>query len=244
MKVLASTLNHNLPELTDNLVEQLKRSKFVDYELMVVDNGSKEPLAKSTTHVSPENTFFGGGVNLILDYFLNETHHDYLYIFNNDLIFHGHGFLDQSLREVVLAKADVYSPSVINMSLDQCAWKQMHCWGTGGTREVKWIDFQCPLLSRRLCEHIKRYPDELVMGWGLDFLTGMICQELGYKTIVSDSNSIGHLNSQTLKLNKINIGLHDFCQRADAGMFGFFNNNEKYKPMFYEYRHWAQNYTI
>jgi len=244
MKILASTLNHNLPELTDNLTEQLRRSKFTDYELMIVDNGSKEPIAKSTTHSSPENTFFGGGVNLILDYFLNETNHEYLYVFNNDLIFHGHGFLEQSLKEIKESDADVYSPSIINMSIDQCAWKQMHCWGTGKIREVKWIDFQCPLLSRRLCQHIKQYPDELIFGWGVDFFTGMICQELGYKTVVSDNNSIGHLNSQTLKLNKINIGLNEFCQRADANMFSFFNNNEKYKPLFYEYRQWATSYTI
>lgn len=244
MKVLASTLNHNLPELTDNLAEQLRRSKFTDYELMVVDNGSKEPIAKSTTHVSPENTFFGGGVNLILDYFLNDTNHEYLYIFNNDLIFHGHGFLEQSIREAQEAGADVYSPSVINTSIEQCAWKQMHCWGTGRTREVKWIDFQCPMLSRRLCEHIKRYPDELVYGWGVDFYSGMVCQQKGWKTVVSDNNSICHLNSQTLKLNKVNIGLNEFCQRADANMFAFFNNNKELTPLFYEYRQWATGYTV
>ena len=59
--MLIATLNHNLPELTDNLVTQLRRDPLFDKcELMVVDNGSKENLAKSTTHQLEENIFFGG----------------------------------------------------------------------------------------------------------------------------------------------------------------------------------------
>ena len=60
--MLIATLNHNLPQWTDNLVNQLKRDPlFSQCELMVVDNGSKEPLAQSTTHQLEENIFFGGG---------------------------------------------------------------------------------------------------------------------------------------------------------------------------------------
>ena len=91
--MLLATLNHNLPELTDNLVNQLKRDPyFKQCELMVIDNGSSEPLAKSTTHQLDTNIFFGGGINAAVDYFLS-TDHDYLYFLNNDLIFHGTAFI-------------------------------------------------------------------------------------------------------------------------------------------------------
>ena len=98
--MLIATLNHNLPDLTDNLVNQLKKDPlFEKCELMVVDNGSNtESLAKSTTHKLEENTFFGGGFNIVLDYFLS-TNHEYLYFLNNDLIFHGPSFLTTSLKE-------------------------------------------------------------------------------------------------------------------------------------------------
>ncbi len=66
--MLIATLNHNLPEWTDNLVNQLKRDPyFAECELMVVDNGSSEPLAQSTTHHLDQNVFFGGGFNVVLD---------------------------------------------------------------------------------------------------------------------------------------------------------------------------------
>ena len=127
--MLIATLNHNLPQWTDNLVNQLKRDPlFSQCELMVVDNGSKESLAQSTTHQLEENIFFGGGFNVVLDYFLS-TDHDYLYFLNNDLVFHGPSFLTTSLREAKESDAAVYSPSVINASMEQCHWKQMWNWG-------------------------------------------------------------------------------------------------------------------
>ena len=129
--MLIATLNHNLPDLTDNLVNQLKQDPmFNECELMVVDNGSSEPLASSTTHQLPENTFFGGGFNIVLEYFLS-TNHDYLYFLNNDLIFHGPSFLTTSLNESKESNAAVYSPSVINASMSQCHWRQMWNWGNG-----------------------------------------------------------------------------------------------------------------
>ena len=71
-------------------------------------------------------------------------------------------------------------------------------WGTG-LREVRWIDFQCPLIRRDVLELIQQYPNELIYGWGLDFYTGCITETNGLKTIVSDTNTITHMNSLTFK---------------------------------------------
>ena len=225
MSILIATLNHNLPDLTDNLVNQLKRDPlYAQCELMVVDNGSKEELAKSTTHKLEENIFFGGGFNVVLEYFLNETDHDYLYFLNNDLIFHGPSFLTTSLKEAIESDAAVYSPSVINASIEQCHWKQMWSWGKG-LREVRWIDFQSPLLRRDLLKEIAQFPAELIYGWGLDFYTGCIAEEKNYRTVVSDNNTICHLNSQTFKQNKINIGISEFCANAERNMNQYFETS-------------------
>jgi len=240
--MLIATLNHNLPELTDNLVNQLGRDPlFKSCELMVVDNGSIEPVAKSTTHRLDENIFFGGGLNVVIDYFLS-TDHDYLYFLNNDLIFHGPSFLTTSLKEAKESNAAVYSPSVINASIDQCHWKQMWNWGTG-LRNVKWVDFQCPLLRRDVLEIINQYPDELIYGWGNDLYTGCITEKYNLNTVVSDTNTICHLNSQTFKQNKINIGVQEFCQRAEEKMFNYFRNSEM-NSLYWDLRKYGENYEI
>jgi GT2 family glycosyltransferase len=240
--MLISTLNHNLPDLTDNLVNQLKRDPFFEKcELVVVDNGSKEELAKSTTHRLEENVFFGGGFNVVLDYFLT-TDHEYLYFLNNDLIFHGPSFLTTSYNEAKQSDATVYSPSVINASIEQCHWKQMWNWGKG-LRNVDWVDFQCPLIHRRVLEQIKQYPNELIYGWGLDFYTGCITKQNNWNTVVSDTNTICHLNSQTFKQNKIEIGVSEFCQQADSRMNNFFLNSE-FRDVYFELRKHGENYSI
>lgn len=241
--MLIATLNHNLPDLTDNLVEQLKRDPlFLECELMVVDNGSKEALARHTTHQLESNTFFGGGFNVVLDYFLNETDHEYLYFLNNDLIFHGPSFLTTSLKEAKSVNAAVYSPSVINASIEQCHWKQMWNWGKG-LREVRWIDFQCPLIRRDVLEQVKQYPSELVYGWGLDFYTGCITEGSSLKTIVSDTHTICHLNSQTFKQNKIDIGVTEFCMNAETNMYNFFRNSEYYS-LYLDLRRHGESYKV
>ena len=241
--MLIATLNHNLPDLTDNLINQLKLDPlFAKCELMVVDNGSTSPLAKSTTHQLDENIYFGGGFNVVLDYFLT-TDHDYLYFLNNDLIFHGPSFLTTSLNEAKLSDAAVYSPTIINASIEQCYWRQMWNWGKG-LRQVKWVDFQCPLIRKDVLEIIKQYPHELTYGWGLDFYTGCTTETNNFKTIVSDNNTICHLNSQTFKQNKINIGVSEFCRLAEEGMFRYFSNSEEYKILYNELRLHGQNYSI
>ena len=240
--MLIATLNHNLPNWTDNLVNQLKRDPlFTDCELMVLDNGSSDDLAKSTTHKLDNNVFFGGGFNVVLDYFL-QTNHDYLYFLNNDLVFHGPSFLTTSIREAKESNAAVYSPSIINASIDQCHWKQMWNWGNG-LRDVKWVDFQAPLLRRDILENIQQFPMDLIYGWGLDFYAGCVADTLGVKTIVSDNNTITHMNSLTFKENKINIGVSEFCRNAETNMNQFFLNSE-YKSLYYELRTYGETYTL
>jgi len=240
--MLIATLNHNLPLWTDNLVNQLKRdSLFADCELIVLDNGSSEPLAKSTTHQLEENVFFGGGFNVVLDYFLT-TDHEYLYFLNNDLVFHGPSFLTTSLKEAKQSEAAVYSPSVINASMEQCHWKQMWNWGQG-LRQVKWIDFQCPLIRRDVLEKIKQYPNELIYGWGLDFYTGCITEQNNLKTVVSDTNTITHMNSLTFKENKIEMGVSEFCRNAETNMYNYFRNSDM-ESLYLSLRKYGESYDI
>ena len=240
--MLIATLNHNLPQWTDNLVNQMKRDPlFNKCELMVIDNGSSEPLAQSTTHRLEQNIFFGGGLNAALEYFLT-TNHDYLYFLNNDLVFHGPSFLTTSLREAKESDAAVYSPTIINASVDQCFWKQMWNWGSG-LRKVKWVDFQCPLLRRDILEKINQFPDELIYGWGLDFYTGCVSEENNFNTVVSDNNTITHMNSLTFKENKINIGVNEFCRIAEGNMNEYFRKSE-FSSLYYDLRQHGQNYKI
>jgi GT2 family glycosyltransferase len=235
-KILLATLNHNQPELTDNLVTQWNRDPFVNNcEIMVVDNGSTEPLAKTTTHRLEENIFFTGGFNVILEYFLSGDY-EYLAMYNNDIVFHGYNFLTNVFKEIHEHKIDMYTPSVINGSENQCKWKTVWNWGSGTVRKVKYIDDQCPILSRRLCEAIKKFPDELLLGYGTDFYESIIANRNGYTIGVSDTITVCHLENQTVKRNKLTtITNEEYYNMNYHNMMNFFNSSEfaqEYKELF------------
>jgi hypothetical protein len=115
-------------------------------------------------------------------------------------------------------------------------------WGSG-LRKVKWIDFQCPLLRRDILEKINHFPDELIYGWGLDFYTGCVSEENNFNTVVSDNNTITHMNSLTFKENKINIGVNEFCRIAEGNMNEYFRKSES-SSLYYDLRQYGKNYKI
>lgn len=241
--MLISTLNYNQPELTDNLIKQLRRGNDLSqHEIMVLDNGSTKPIAQSTTHQLTDNIFFGGGLNVIMEHFL-ESDHEYFVLFNNDLIFHGPRLIDNMLREMQENDLALYSPAITNTGADQCFWKQMWNWGTGKVRLVPFIDFMCPVIRRDLAEYIVKFPAELFLGWGPDFYAGIKAQEVGFKVGVSDNITLSHLVSQTFKTGAIEIKESDFCAQADGNMHNFFLNSN-YKDKFIEFRQLGSTYQI
>jgi hypothetical protein len=244
--VLVATMNVNQPELTNNLVDQIRKDTKIPMEIMVLENGATEK-SKYSTHISEKNYFYGGGLNLIMDHFINETSHNWLMVLNNDLIIHGENFASRMVREAESFDMCMLSPAVINASISQCHWKQMHNWMSGNTRRVDWIDFQAPLLRRDICEAIGQFPLELIYGWGNDILAGIIADDLGLHTGVTDIACITHLNSQTLNKGVVDldgneIDSREYCRRAEDGMMNYMASDLARWNKFNVFRERAANY--
>tara|TARA_Y100001963_G_C6787507_1_gene453663 strand:+ start:545 stop:1282 length:738 start_codon:yes stop_codon:yes gene_type:complete len=241
MKTLAVIYNHNLPFMTDDLWENLEPYKRDDYDMILIDNGSS-PKGKSkyTTHETGQNTYFGGALNIAMQYFLDSKEYDSLLSLNNDLILQGPNFIKTLREEMFKGDYKIISPSVLQIH-NQCKWKYMHCWNSGGTRDVKWVDFQAPLLHKDLVEKIKQFPDELIYGWGQDVLSGIICEQEGWKVGVVDKCPLIHHSAKTYKEGKSNLDLTTYCRNAEMGMFNYFKNNGLFKK-FEEFRHLSANY--
>jgi hypothetical protein len=92
-------------------------------------------------------------------------------------------------------------------------------------------------------EKIQQFPDELIYGWGLDLYTGCITEQYNFKTVVDDTNTICHLNSQTFAQNKIDIGVNEFCRNAETNMNNFFRNSEM-NSLYLDLRKYGENYDI
>jgi len=245
MKTAAVILNHNLPDYTDMLYESLKPYERGDYELMVFDNGSNETgRSKYTTHQLDYNVFFGGGFNAAMQMVIEGDEYDSLLFLNNDLTVHPYNFV-KVLREEMFSRfhvCDVVSPSFYNIEpLGQCHWKTMHNWGVEQTRVVPFIDFQCPLISKRLLKEVGEIDPSLMYGWGIDAHFAIVCQQKGWKMGVVDRLCVLHHNSLTVKRGVAGINVQQYCQLAERGQAEFFTKKNLVKE-FHEVRNQGNNY--
>lgn len=243
MKSLVTILQYNTSELTDSLYESLKPYEEDVYDLLVIDNGSdKDKISKYTNFSLEENTYYGGGLNTILGLFLESPEYDSVMVLNNDIICHGFNYVKTLKEEMLANNLDIISPCVLEPHTgEQAYWKPMRPWNTGTTRIVPWVDYQAPMLSRKFVEEIYPFDSMLMYGWGQDHLSGMVCEEKGWKIGVCDKVPIIHLISQTLKLNPDKLS--NVNNLADKNMFEYFKQIGKFKE-FKEIRNKAINYKI
>lgn len=201
MKSLVVILHHNSFRYTDALYEMLKPYERNDYDLIVLDNGSDEgKTSKYTTYRSDVNTGYGGGLDLSLQLFLENPEYDSFTILNSDLIIHGPNFI-RELRKQLFSQKElmIVSPCVIQPEKNQCFWKQMHNWGARELRYVPLVDYQCAFMKREFAETVRTFGSHY--GWVQDVMTGIICEDKGWKIAVADWLPIVHIGNGTVKDN-------------------------------------------
>ncbi len=243
-KTLAVIINHNRKEYTDRLYRSLKPYEVDgNYDLFVFDNGStdEKEISEFTAFKSEQNTYYGGGLNIIFSVMLENPQYDSLMVFNNDVIVHPYNFIKSFRDKLFSENFHILSPSVIQPEEGQCFWPQMHNWGSSSPRQVKWVDFMCPIIKRELVEKINQYDDTLIYGWGQDVYSGIICEQNFWKVGVLDTLTVIHLSAQTYKDSKSDINHSEYSQRATQGMYTFFHKNNLLDTM-QQFRDWAQKY--
>lgn len=248
-------LNHNLPDYTDMLYESLKPYERQDYDLFVLDNGSSpEGMSKHTAFKLDTNVYMGGGFNAGMQYVLENPQYDSMIFSNNDLTIHPCNHV-RTLREEMFergcgagkwasqeTKYDIVAPAHYNIEPNQqCHWKGMHNWNSREIRPVDYIDFQSPLISRRMLEEVKEIGIDLMYGWGVDWLFAMTAKRLGYKIGVVDRCCILHHNSLTIKRGVAGLDVPNYCRLAEEGMRKYFRSTGRWDE-FITLRQQAEKY--
>lgn len=234
MKTAAIILNHNMPDMTDMLYEALKPYERDDYDVFVLDNASKpEGTSKHTTFKLDTNVYFGGGLNAAMQFVKEDPQYDSLLFLSNDLTIHPYNFI-RTLREEMFVlkdikyptgtiKYDIVAPTFYNVEANQqCHWKVMHSRCSKETRQSDYVDFQCPLISRRLIEAVGEIDPDLIYGWGPCFHFALTAKKLGYKLGVVDRCCVLHHNSLTVKRGVAGLDIPTYCRLAEEGQRKFF----------------------
>jgi hypothetical protein len=242
-KTLVVIYNHNMPDLTDQLFESLKPYENDLYDTVVIDNGSKDNgKSKYTTFETGENCYFGGALNLALQLFKDNNQYDSMLSLNNDIILHGFNFVKELRKLMFDNDYTILSPCVLQPEKGQCHWKSMLNWGATEVRQVKWVDFQAPMIHRRYLDVMPQFPNELIYGWGQDILSGIVCDSNNWKVGVVDWLPIIHFSAFTYRSEKSDLKVSEYSQLAESNMFRYFSENHLL-PKVSEFRHLSENYN-
>ena len=114
--------------------------------------------------------------------------------------------------------------------------------GATEVRRVPFIDFQCPLISKRLLEEVGEIDPSLLYGWGIDAYFAIVCRQKGWDMGVIDRLCVLHHNSLTVKRGVAGINVQQYCQLAERGQAEFFTKKNLVKE-FHEIRNQGSNYV-
>ena len=223
-KSLVAILHYNSFNFTDTLYEMLKPYEGEDYDLIVIDNGSDEgKTSKYSTFRIEENVYYGGGLDVTMNYFIENKQYDSMILLNSDLIIHGYNFI-KSLRQELFSDDELMLASgcVLQPEQSQCHWKMIHNWGHKNIRHVPWVDYQCCLLKRELVETIEGFGSKF--GWVQDVMTGIICEDKGWKIGVCDWLPVIHFGNGSVKANSDKPIISQYNQLAEQEMVQYFKD--------------------
>lgn len=241
MKTLALILHYNTPNFTNPLYESLSPYTDEICDLYVLDNGSDEnKRSKYQSLYTNRNLYFGGGLNWAFDYIIKNEQYDSLLFLNSDLTITGESFVKTLRDEMFTHDFKILSPSILSDHGRFPWWKQMGNYDSNKTRQVKWIDFQCPIFSRDFITKVKKFDDILKYGWGQDIMSGIICLEQKWKIGVTDKVGVDHIGCATEYATKSHRKLH---KKQDKSMTDYFNSIGKLNTML-DLRSWSRQYKF
>ncbi len=254
-KTLAIILNHNLPEYTDWLYQELKRGEGELYDLRVMDNGSRPEGMPATVHYRLEkNIYLGGAWNEAFRIVLENPQYDSLLFLNNDIEVNGRVFVKLLRDELFRHDYAILSPCVAGRPK---AWNQMQNWGSKEPRQVRWTDFESPMFHRKIIEAVGQFSTDLYYGWGQELVCADLCAERGWKIAICDHVAILHYGNQTLIQNRLYhpkdeqdqseekpAGLTETQTRALQEYRDYFSRNPLKHGTLDEYRTYGQEYQF
>lgn len=248
MKTLAIILNHNTPDLTNALYEELKPYENDLYDLFVLDNGSSnEGKSKYSTKELKKNLFFGGALNYAFDWFLkNQKMYDSLLFMNSDIVVHGPQYIKTLRKEMFDHNLMIVSPCIIGNWVGIAPLKMhkhMNCWGSKKIRLVKYVDFQTPLFHGDFIREVKSFPTELMFGIGQDHLSGLKCEDKSWKIGVIDWCVAYHEWAATIRSGRGPMKLDSFAIVSNQALQSYAKKHNIWEDLEDSFK-WGESYEF
>ncbi|MFH0805850.1 MAG: glycosyltransferase family 2 protein [Patescibacteria group bacterium] len=217
-KVFIIIINWNGREDTLECLESLKNNDYLNYEVVIIDNGSKDKFQVSDSKIkviyNKENLGFSGGNNVGIKYAL-ENNADYVLLLNNDTIV-SKDFLSKMVEvaennnKIGIIGPKIYFPDSkkiwfaggkINWLYNKGTMRGFNKIDKGQYDEPKvqktdYITGCCALIKKEVLEKIGLMPEEYFLYYE-DTDWSLKARQMGYKCIFIPSAIIWHKGSKS-----------------------------------------------
>jgi len=202
-KIAILLINFNLPDLTNKLVEQIKRNIKFPYELFLLDNGSEpNKRSKYATHILEKNIGLNGGIEYLYNIVKNKKEFDAYWFLCNDIeleenidylseIINAYDKLTKNYKVAMLVPSYFFKdgePVPDNMKRRENSY----------LRPAVWVEWNAIFITKNFMQKFFKN------GFGLktrhafhDVVSNFIAWKNGYGCFIMDNLSIRHLGNQT-----------------------------------------------
>lgn len=195
---------YNQFKMTVDCIRDLLSTHGAEIEVIVVDDCSKEPVAKMLPKLFPGIKVLKNEVNVgfakTCNHGIKEAKHDLICLLNNDIRLPNPGWLKLMIES--LKEFDLTAPAGGRMDKD---WNYQS--GEAKTRKehFSYLAGWCILFKRDVIDKIGLVPENFGFGFFEDVLFCHRAEKAGFKMGITEGTQVQHLYHTTFKAEGYNI---------------------------------------
>jgi len=206
MRTAIVIVSYNSPEMTDGLVETIRKVIKRDNDIYVIDGGERKSEEADIWFGSKK----GGDIRMTKKIIAGLWYSGRIEEWQGEFLYDSYWIL---VNDVIL-QSDVLTPMMRYIERDKMegnkavgmihpAIENSPCQTLlpdGKIKKVSFVEFICPLFSREVIENVDLFDGRFHYGWGLDYEIPHLLFREGYRVYVDGRVSVIHNAGTTVKM--------------------------------------------
>ena len=195
---------YNQLKMTIECLRDVIRTYGVETEIIVVDDGSKEPISRAIPKLFPDVKLLINEHNIGFAKTVNKgiraASHDYICLLNNDIKLPNPGWLKTMMSS--LGSCDMTAPAGGRMD---SKWNYLPGEAKRRGEDFSYLVGWCMLVKRSVFDSIGLIPEDFGRGFFEDVLFCYRAKQAGFKMDITENTGVQHLYHATFKAEGFNL---------------------------------------
>lgn len=197
---------YNQLRMTINCLNDVLKTCGVETEIIVVDDGSKEPITKAITKLFPQVKVLTNDTNLGFAKTVNKgiraASNDMILLLNNDIYLPNPQWLRHMVDTLKADDLDMTAPAGGRMDGQ---WNYIPGEAKRRGEKFSYLVGWCLLVKRKVFDKVGLIPEDFGKGFFEDVLFGYRAKRAGFKMNIVEDTGVEHLYHTTFKKEGYNI---------------------------------------